>query len=191
VFGRLVVALLLAALGGEAEPPVAISLVPQPVEGCDQQVVVRRAVDRGVEVAVCDQVVDPEVALERLDALRGVTDLLDVGLGAPLGGERGGERVQRSPDFEEIARLLGGQVGDPGVAVRIEFDQALGLEPPQRLAERGGADPDGARQDGLVERLPGGELPGEDLLAQLRVREVALGAVELGRLQDPSPSTWL
>jgi hypothetical protein len=60
----------------------------------------RRAVTSRTAAAMRDQVVDGKVMLERLEILRGFTDLLDVGLGAPLGGERGGEGVQRPPHFD-------------------------------------------------------------------------------------------
>jgi hypothetical protein len=99
---------------------------------------VRRAVDRGVEAPVRDQVVDTEIAPQRFDALRGFADLLDIRLGAPFSGQRGGEGIQRPPNLEQVTRLLRGQLRDPGVAMRVdrcdrEGPRRLGPEPVETI----------------------------------------------------------
>ena len=93
----------------------------------------RGLVDRAVEGPVGHQVMDAGIAQQRLYGLEGLPDAVDVFAGTPFGSPRGSQWVEREPDLEEIAGLLGGQVGHPCVSVGIELDQALGLESPHRL----------------------------------------------------------
>ena len=80
---------------------------------------------------------------------RAAADVGEVGLGAALRGERGGQRVEAAPQLQQVARLGGVQRPHPRVAVRVQLDQALLLEPAQRLAQGSGAHADLLRERGL------------------------------------------
>ena len=102
-------------------------------------------------------------------------DLGEVGLGAPLCGERRGQRVEAAPQLQQVPGLGGVQRPHARVPVGVELDQALLLEPAQRLAQGSGADADRPGERGLREDGARGELAGQDERADPGVGEVALG----------------
>ena len=88
---------------------------------------------------------------QRLEPVERGARLGEVGVGAALRGERGGQRVEAAPQLQQVAGLGGVERPHPRVAVRVELDQALLLEPAQRLAQGSGAHADRLRERGLRE----------------------------------------
>ena len=87
--------------------------------------------------------------LQRLEAVERGPDVGEVGLRPALRGQRRGQRVEAAAQLQQVAGLGGVQRPDPRVAVRVEFDQALLLEPAQGLAQGSGADADRPGERGL------------------------------------------
>ncbi len=135
----------------------------------------RGAVHRRVEPPVARQLGRRRVRSERLQPGQAVGHLGEVGGGAALGGQAGGQRVEVLPELDEVPCLRGVERGHPGVPVRAELDQTLLGQPPQGLAQRGGADADAPGQRGLVEHRAGLQLAAEDHLPHPRVGQLALG----------------
>ena len=79
----------------ETVPPVPVGGVPQTVEHLDEQRVVRGAVDRRVEPVVALQLSERRPGAQRLESVERGAGLGEVGVGAPLCGER---RVRRLGD---------------------------------------------------------------------------------------------
>ena len=151
--------LLVAAAGLEPVPAVAVGLDPEPVEDVDQQGVVRGAVDGGVEPVVALQLGERRRGAQRLEPVERRADVVEVGVGAALRGEGRGERVEAAPQLQQVAGLRGVQRSHPRVAVGVEFDQALLLEPPQRLAQGSGADADLLGEEACGRTAPGASAP--------------------------------
>ena len=92
--------------------------------------------------------------------------LVDLALGQVLEAEDQGERLEPLAHPVEDVDLLEIEHGDASAAVGQQLGESLGLQDAQRLAHR---QPAGAEPGGdvvLTEPRAGGDLPGQDLLAQ-------------------------
>ena len=95
VLGGPGVALLVTATGLESVPAVAVGLHPEAVEDVHEQGVVRGAMDGGVEAVVALQLRERRPGAQCLESVERGAGLGEVGVGAPLCGER---RVRRLGD---------------------------------------------------------------------------------------------
>jgi hypothetical protein len=94
-------------------------------------------------------------------------------------GAGGGARLEGTPDVEDGVEVVAGERRHPGPAVRRRLDEALGGEAGQRLPHRGAREAQALRELDLAEVGAGGEVAGEDRLAQV-------GQRALGRAPRPS-----
>ena len=115
-------------------------------------------------------------------------DLVEILPGTALRRQAGRQRVERTADLDQIARLLRGQPGDARVPVRVQLDQALGHQPAQRLAQGCRADPELAGQVGLRDDRTGSEPATQHLVADEFVGDLGLGH---GILQLVITTGWL
>lgn len=90
-----------------------------------------------------------------------------------LRGQPGGERPEHILDHGELAQLVLAELGDADRSGPRPFDQAILLQPPQRLAYRGRADVERLRQPSLRDLLPALQRAGDDGLADGGIRLIA------------------
>ena len=178
-------ALMMISTEGGSRVPTYTSLVPAQLsrlldaaEGGDERRVGEARVDGVVEPP--DEVV---VGLETVAAhqLGGAVELVDEGceLGriAAGRGERCGGRLERLAQFEQFTHVVDGCGRDHEPAPGLRFDEPVGGETRERLAQRraGDAEPGGLLD--FAEHRAGREAPLEDLLPQHVVGPVAGASV--------------
>jgi hypothetical protein len=137
-----------------------------------------------------------DVALAAGGAHRGEQRLgpLRVGRSEAVDGQRQRQRLEQDPARVQLVKLLWVEPGHPRALVGLDLDQALLLQHPQHLAQRGAAHSQllgqgdlgqlGARLEGAV----------QDALAQIGVQDrnglADLGQVQLLELWGPDGGSW-
>ncbi len=130
----------------------------------------------GLDQAVVQVAVDPQVGLQAPLPLRAAALALKLGMGAlqclpdfqqlftlqPSSGthEEGG--LDDLPGFEEVVDVLDVQLDHAGAFARDNLDEAVALQTVEGFAQRGAAHPEQLREGLLVERRSGGDLTGDD-----------------------------
>lgn len=97
---------------------------------------------------------------------------LEVGLGAPPGRPGGRQGLQQHPHLQEVGGLLLGRLGHTGARVAPRGHEPLGLQGPQRLADRDARDSVPAGQHFLGQPAARFEDPGDDVVADCRAYRV-------------------
>src|SRR3954471_4906833 len=121
-----------------------------------------------VELAVQPhQVVDVLRLRGAVALLEHLAQLLDDRRVAVARGEPRVQALERGPDLDEVARHFRRNVGNGGAAARLHFDQSLGGERTQCLADRDAGDAELLGQAVLDQTVTGLAPAGENRAAQL------------------------
>jgi len=137
-------------------------------------------VERGVQFG------EP-VELLRLGRLPGVpedaVELVGRGGAGPLGGQPGGEHLEREADVEQILDVLNGKLRDDRAAPRLRHQPTFRLQHADRLADRVAGDPERVGEPVLGEPVARCVHPVDDPAAQLRsdlVTQWTMGVTDSG-----------
>ncbi len=161
----------------------------QPVDQPLGRRVARQLEERGVQVGVRVRGAEEVARLEQLPvSCERRTQPLRSGLVDPLGGQANGETLEHGAGLEDLDRLTVRDLTHARAAVRLPDDEALLLEPDQRISD-GAARHVEARHDvGLDEPGVRRDLAADDRLAELVV--VRVGVVrESGHEPLPAKSS--
>lgn len=162
--------------------PHAQLTVPQLVVQMRQDAVARGAHDLGVEAAVGRRE-GGQVARRGVAALL-VQQLLQAGQQPLRGGHHLHHRValHEQPGLHDVRDLLRGDRQHQGALLRVELQQALGLQAQQCLADRGARDAHGLGQLALAQEGAALVAAVEDGLFDVRVDPLGGGRLLGGRL---------
>lgn len=184
---RRFVAFMLVSMILQANETVPVGLVPESLQGGDEELVVRGGVDRPVKSPVSHQFGDSRSIGQRSQLGQGRTHLRDVAGPSALGSKRGGQRIECTTYLKKVPRIFRGEFGDLGITVRVQLDEPFGFEMAQRLPEWSGADAKFTRKRGLIQNASRLVLVQEDSATNQTVGEGAFGRKTLGQIGQCEP----
>jgi len=85
----------------------------------------------------------------------------------PVGIATEAVTLDHEPEVEDFLEIVVTHRADVGPAARLQRQQALGFQNPDRLANRGATEPEVPRELRLVQPLAGRELARDDRLSQM------------------------